>query len=520
MKYLFIFFISINLYAFEVGDQFNILRQPNAPSNQHMQPSLNPWTVTSTTADTFEAESNGVTGTFEYIWGSTAPDPFFDEFNPIDNPDNPDTSSLYLTVSGNGHYIPPTINVGTPTDSHTVTQNPDGTIVTVPNTGQDNDPTLTDPNDNNSTFGNLIPNYQALIDQDNDVPMLTNIYDRLATLDQDSDASNLLNIANQIIDTRGLMQLERRDIGEQTRLSDIEYNLRQLELEQKAIRGEILDENGSTTGQFTTLTDVVNAINSQGSDTNVSFDPASQGNSQQAEYSEQYTALSNSAKKAPTVNLGQSPGFMDAPAEFTLKGNSVKLALLDPSASYGSLYTAKLAEVLPSRSEIFLFIKRAILIIIFGLYYYYNYRLLFATTDTLIKSNESNTVSNYSIFGVNIGGPALKSVKLGVWALFAGGIGFTTIVGLADSGITFDLGANDQGMITGDSANTSIVESIAIMLATNLAGIADWANASVSLFLDVFPLTTMVSAVTTYYANSLLIYGAIFAMNRASRTAS
>ena len=38
--------------------------------------------------------------------------------------------------------------------------------------------------------------------------------------------------------------------------------------------------------------------------------------------------------------------------------------------------------------------------------------------------------------------------------------------------------------------------------------------------LDVVPVGTLISAVTTYYSNSLLIYGSIFAMNDASGAAS
>ena len=213
---------------------------------------------------------------------------------------------------------------------------------------------------------------------------------------------------------------------------------------------------------------------------------------------------------------------MDAPADFTIKGKQVKFSILDPASSYGSMYTAKLRSILPSRAEIFLFIKRCILVIVFALYYYFNYRLLFATTDTLIKSNESNTVSNYSIFGVNIGGPALKAVKLGTWAIFAVGIGFTTMVGLADSGIDFNLDSIGQSMVASGegSSDQSIIDIIVSSFVVHIAGIADWAFASVQFFLDIVPISTIVSAVTTYYSNSLLIYGSIFAMNRASRTAS
>ena len=438
--------------------------------------------------------------------------------DPDPDPDSDsDESSFYMEVSGNGFYIPPTIYVGEPTDSSTVTQDDDGHIVTTPNTGTDNDPntgtTITDPNDYNGTFTTIIPDYTGLIDQDNDVPMLTSIYERLGELDSDDDHSNLQNIANQITGTRGLLQVERRDIGEQATLADIEFNTRFL----NGIRGQIQDGNET---RDATLADIVNAINNQGSDVNSSFNPAQDGTNQQTEYTTTFTNLSNSAKKDVNIELGQRPGFMDAPAEFSLKGNSVKLSLLDPASSYGSMYTAKLSSILPSRAEIFLFIKRSILVLIFALYYYFNYKLLFATTDTLIKSNESNTVSNYSIFGINLGGPALKSVKLGIWAIFAASVGFTTIVGLADAGVDFNLDSVGQAMVGSESDDRSIIEIIVSSFVVHLAGIADWAFASVQMFLDVVPVSTLISAVTTYYSNSLLIYGSIFAMNRASRTAS
>ena len=83
MKYFSLLIFPFSLFAFEPGDLFDILREPNNSNHLHMSPSLNPWTVTSVEIETFTAESNGVTGTFNFSWGSNSPDPFFDESNPL-----------------------------------------------------------------------------------------------------------------------------------------------------------------------------------------------------------------------------------------------------------------------------------------------------------------------------------------------------------------------------------------------------------------------------------------------------
>lgn len=357
------------------------------------------------------------------------------------------------------------------------------------------------------------------VDTDDDVPMLTNIYARLLELDQDNDHQNLTNIWNRQADIAG--QIEEIDgIGvRMAQIADLEKSLRRIELEMKEARGQYFDINGSPTGEYATLKDVVDAINNTGETNGTSsFDPSSLSTNQQDDYSKEFTDISNNIKRdLPTLELGQRPGFMDAPAEFTLKGKSVKLALLDPKNSYGSSYTAKLSNIFPSRAEIFLFIKRAILVVVFAVYYFANYKLMFASVDTLIKSNESNTVSSYSIFGINLGGAALKTVKWGIWAIFAVSIGFTTILGLAESGIDFDIESSAQVIA---DPNTSILDTIIAMFVVHIAGIADWAFGAVSMFLEIVPIATIVTAITTYYSNQALIYGSIFAMNRANRTAS
>lgn len=358
-------------------------------------------------------------------------------------------------------------------------------------------------------------------DQDNDVPMLTNIYNRLAELDSDDDNQNLENIWNRQANIAG--QIE--DIDDysvrMTELADIEKSLRRIETKILETRGEFIDENGTKTGNYASLKDVVDAISGvpeMNATGGIDFSGIS--NDRQTSISSDFQTIADKTKKTINPNLtGGRPGFMDAPMELTILGKSVKYMPLNPSNSYGSQYTRKLEQVLPDRNDIFTFIRRAILIVVFALYYFANYKLLFTSTDTLIKSNESNTVSSYTIFGINIGGGVLKGLKFGVWATFIGGIGFTTMMGLADSGIDFSLDAVDAAIALADP-DADMIDQIVSLFVVWIAGISEWAYASVSMFLSIVPIVTITSALTTYYFNKTLIYGSILAMNRANRAAS
>jgi hypothetical protein len=83
------------------------------------------------------------------------------------------------------------------------------------------------------------------IDSDNDVPMLQNIYQRLASLDQDNDFQNLENIWNRQADVAGQIQEINSTVVRMTTLADLEYSLRKIQtkLDLNETRGYINDLN-------------------------------------------------------------------------------------------------------------------------------------------------------------------------------------------------------------------------------------------------------------------------------------
>ena len=99
-------------YAFQPGDQFNILREPLHPDNQHLQPALNPWTVIEVGPTAMSATgSDGTLGIFQFSWGLPLElsNPFFGlPLDPVD-PENPDNSGSqivprYYLIDGNDYF--------------------------------------------------------------------------------------------------------------------------------------------------------------------------------------------------------------------------------------------------------------------------------------------------------------------------------------------------------------------------------------------------------------------------------
>lgn len=71
------------------SDYLEILRLPNHPSNQHLQPDLNPWTITGSDDSGVNAFSSGVDGFFNWLWSiqNDSINPFWDFTD--DNGTNP-----------------------------------------------------------------------------------------------------------------------------------------------------------------------------------------------------------------------------------------------------------------------------------------------------------------------------------------------------------------------------------------------------------------------------------------------
>lgn len=157
----------------------------------------------------------------------------------------------------------------------------------------------------------------------------------------------------------------------------------------------------------------------------------------------------------------------------------------------------------PSLSDVFGFIKTFLTVAIFCLYLFAVKNMAIQAFQNLIKSVESNPVTNYSVFGNSIPAVAVKAAK-------------TIIVGaiLANIYLTLLVAQNDAGIM--DSVGSGALSGLINDLITGYGFMSE----SLSWATLIIPFATISMCVSTYWMNKFAIYTAMFMMSRGARVIS
>ena len=330
------------------------------------------------------------------------------------------------------------------------------------------------------------------LDRDNDVPMLTKIFEELEILEQKNN-ENLLNIYERQEDIAGRIADRETESERMAELADIETSLRIIEQEVIGLRGEFLDGNGSPSGNYATLKDIVDAVNRLAGDENATDLNAT------AQANEAEDAISGLADLDTGLNV--TVANPTAKTDFIIdwdfgKGtNSYDLFDIGQSTGFS----------MPSLTDIATYLKNFILIVTTFIFFFAMKRLISETLQTIVRSNESNAVTNYSVLGNSVGALAVKAGKTAIFVVAIVGIILTLQTATSESGIMSASG-------TGQATLTGLISS-------TVAG-NGFMEISWGWFMMFVPVATILSCVGTYYSTKFALLITVFTMNRSMRTVS
>jgi hypothetical protein len=443
-------------FDLKIGDKINILRVPLHIDHQHMQPSLNPWTVISNiNSDGYiQIRSGNVLGSVIPEWGDCNPlaeNPFF-SCTPIEATQE---SSFYLNVNGNGYFDPPNIYVGDPTDSSTVITDDDGHVIITPNTGDDNNPntgtTNNNQNDYNGTLTNVIPVYTDLIDQDNDVPTLLSIRSKLHTLQQE--------LIYQEEKTRGTTDVivSNTVTNKEVSLADI-YEALNNDSEKQEIQEAQSELESQESNAISDLEDTANSFKDKVE--NFANLSVTQAPNKQA-------GFTNLALNAGSYNFYLDP-FND-----NIMGESLLGVTWKDIADWISLIIGLVVVV---------WYWRAVL------------NMSKDVANTMIIANPTAPVTSLTIFGNSVGTVVMKIIKVGIMVtVIAGVLGNTALVLLE----------SDFNMLGNEGTAPNIINA----LTNDIAGYdTTWTAFTVGLFFDFVPILSITSMIVSYYSQRTIMW--------------
>ena len=248
----------------------------------------------------------------------------------------------------------------------------------------------------------ITPTYNGGGDNDNDVPTLLMINSTLRYLNQ------------EVTQQKVLEQL-------------------------KALQGDLLDGNGSPTGEKATLADIVRAI--KGEDRNDTLNRDNASTEQQMEELElAYTDNLNSDKGTIPTKAASFGKFNWNVS--TTPNNETQFDLMDMTASLGSGLN------IPTVEEAGVWIKRVIVAIAFFIYFMATYNMGIETIKLLTYSSESNPVSNYAVLGNSAGTAVIMAGKITVIVAMIGFIAVALATSISDCNINFDGASYTYGSVT------------------------------------------------------------------------
>lgn len=321
------------------------------------------------------------------------------------------------------------------------------------------------------------------VDQDNDVPMLTNIYDRLAQLDQDNDVPTLQAIHDRMKDLNEETRNYRYDVETDT-ISSQYTTLQDLHIELQKIR--ILSETNSSE-----LDSVAEDIQENLQENQSEIDSAMEDFDQE---------LAKSEIKIDEPTKDHQSAIIDIPE------------ILQPTLkrSHIDLFNADGELPIPKLSNIAKFISLVIGLVAVFIYSQAIKRLADRTLEIMVTANESNAVTNYSVLGNSVGALSVKAIKTGLgFALFMS----ILVAIVAVLGETFSFSA---GGFTANGTSSNIIDQ----LTDKLSSFGSWSEITMYWFFKFVPIISILYMVFQYWLASFGLKGLLFAKNRAIRIAS
>lgn len=323
------------------------------------------------------------------------------------------------------------------------------------------------------------------LDRDNDLPMLTQIYDKIFILEEKNN-ENLINIYDRQLDIAGEISDRETELTRMTEFADIENSLRILETEVLAQRGTLFDENGSE--RLATLADIVNAINGENNETNASIEP-DEGfddiDDQKDETDAQVTALLENYKSNAELTL---PRGTDAPTKLEM-GAGQYTFYVDPFqnlSSHGSL----LSNVI-DWSEVTKWVSLMVGLVCGVIWFQACARACWELLGDLMKSEKSANVTDLTVAGTSIGTLILKRIKRAIVASLLGSSGVLFIFVLLESGFEITL-------VSGLLSATSIQE-LSDAVSAQAGQIHSGFSLATSIFLDLVPIGSISIMVASYW---------------------
>jgi hypothetical protein len=330
----------------------------------------------------------------------------------------------------------------------------------------------------------IIPSDSSSVDSDDDVPMLTNIYSRLANLDQDDDVPTLQMIHNRMKKLNEDTRDYRFDVATDTESSQEYTTLQDLHIELQKIR--ILSESNSS------------ELNSVSEDLSNEVDEQSSAIDSGLEDLDKKILGTKITVTKP--ELDKDSHFVDVPEVLQpiLKTSNIDLFNAD-----GSLPIPKLSDVAK-------FVSLVIGLVAVFIYSQAVKKLLARTLDILTTSNESNTVTNYSVLGNSVGALGVKAIKMGLSAALV----VSVLVAL---GLVL---VETLNLELGDIQFTGKTDNIITSIVGKLSSFGVWSQIAVHWFFKFVPIVSLLYMCFQYWLASYGIKGLVFAQNRALRIAS
>jgi hypothetical protein len=302
--------------------------------------------------------------------------------------------------------------------------------------------------------------------------------------DQDNDVPTLITIRNKLEELNKAVRGDRIDIDDNESNASGYTTLSDLHIELQKIRNQHKDHN------TTEIDDILDSVDESVSEQEEIIDE---------EYTEFQDKLANSEITASTFQ-GQNSYYIDIPE------------VLQPYAKRSNidLFNADGQLPFPKLSDLAKWCSLVIGLVAVFIYSQALKKLLDRVLDLLVTANESNTVTNYSVFGNSIGAVGIKALKSGLM------IAFVVTIFLAMAAVLVE----SLSVNIGGTPYTGASDLIITQLSNKLSSFGVWSQVTMHWFFKFVPIISILYMVFQYWLASFGLKGILFAKNRALRIAS